>query len=118
MPSCQSLSGTALLCLRPHARSRMALSAATAMFILTTIAQVADGRRLRSVHVQGSLERPPELDLWPGARRGGGRLLKRKHLVPRVQMKIQRYALCRWSADGVHSSFVCGAWRCSLAPLE
>lgn len=84
MPSCQSLNGTAPLCLRPHASSRAALSAAAAMFILTTIAQVADGRRLRRVRVQGSLGRPPKVSLWPGTRRGGGRLLKRKHLVPRV----------------------------------
>ena len=105
MPSCQSLNGTALLCLTPHASSSRALSAAAAMFILTTIAQVADGRRLRPVRVQGSLGRPLEVDLWSGARREGGRLLKRKHLVPRVQMQIQCYAVCWWSAGGVRSSF-------------
>lgn len=60
MPSCQSLNGTALLCLRPQVSSRTAHSAAAEMFILTTIAQVADGRRLRLGHVQGSLGRPPE----------------------------------------------------------
>ena len=103
-PSCQSLNGTALLCLRPHASSRTAQRAAAEKFILTTIARVAEGRRLRPGHVQGSLGRPLGVGLWPDARRVGGRLLMRKRLVPRVLAQIRSHAVCRSSTDGVRSS--------------